>query len=109
VALSDGVDSTSISGFASVRAHFLEAGLLAYFVPGNTWEYVGERLLAVWPGDRTLRLAPPQLERYRRTFNPRADRADYADFCLLGSFERMAISRSLYRLPRPGTRAPARQ
>jgi len=59
----------------------------------------GNRLIAR-TSDRTLRLAPAQLERYRRTFDPRADRADYADFCLLGSFERMAISRSLYRLAR---------
>jgi len=100
VALSDGVDSTSISGFASVRAHFLESGLLAYFVQLNTEDYVEDRLLADCQDDRTLRLAPAQLERYRRTFDPRADRADYADFCLLGSFERMAISRSLYRLAR---------
>jgi Ca-activated chloride channel family protein len=98
VALSDGVDSTSISGFASVRAHFLESGLLAYFVQLNTEDYVEDRLLADCQDDRTLRLSPVQLERYRRTFDPRADRADYADFCLLGSFERMAISRSLYRL-----------
>src|SRR4029434_9105108 len=87
VALSDGVDSTSISRVASLRAHFLEAGLLAYFVQVNTEDYVEDRLLADCQDDRTLRLAPAQLERYRRTFDPRADRADYADFCLLGSFE----------------------
>jgi Ca-activated chloride channel family protein len=98
VALSDGVDSTSISGFASVRAHFLESGLLAYFVQLNTEDYVEDRLLADCQDDRTLRLAPAQLERYRRIFDPRADRADYADFCRLGPFERMAISRSLYQL-----------
>ncbi|MGH8526329.1 MAG: hypothetical protein ACREXY_19615, partial [Gammaproteobacteria bacterium] len=63
-------------------------------------DYVEDRLLADCQDDRTLRLSHAQLERYRRTFDPRADSADYADFCMLGSFERMAISRSLYQLSR---------
>ena len=100
VALTDGVDSTSASDFALARAHFLETGVLAYFVKIDTEDYVEDRLLADCQDDRTLRLSRAQLERYRRTFDPRADGADYADFCILGSFERMAISRSLYKLSR---------
>lgn len=100
VALTDGVDSASVSGFASVRARFLQADLLAYFVQVDTEDYVEDRLLADCQDDRTLRLSRAQLERYRRTFVPRAERADYADFCRLGPFERMAISRSLYQLAR---------
>ena len=100
VALTDGVDSASASDFASVRANLVQAGLLAYFVQVETEDYVEDRLLADCQDDRTLRLSRAQLERYRRTFDPRADRDDYADFCLLGSFERMAISRSLYQLAR---------
>ena len=100
VALTDGVDSASVSNFASACAHFLQAGLLAYFVQVDTEDYVEDRLLADCQDDRTLRLSHAQLERYRRTFDPRADSADYADFCRLGSFERMAISRSLYQLAR---------
>ncbi|MGH9880717.1 MAG: VWA domain-containing protein [Pyrinomonadaceae bacterium] len=100
VALTDGVDSTSVSDFAPARAHLLEAGVLAYFVQVDTQDYVEDRLLADCQDDRTLRLSHAQLERYRRTFDPRADSADYADFCMLGSFERMAISRSLYQLSR---------
>jgi VWFA-related protein len=100
VALTDGVDSNSDSDFASVRAHLLQAGLLAYFVQMDTEDYVEDRLLADCQDDRTLRLSRAQLERYRRTFDPRADQDDYADFCRMGSFERMAISRSLYQLAR---------
>ena len=100
VALTDGVDSTSVSDFALARAHSLQAGLLAYFVQVDTEDYVEDRLLADCQDDRTLRLSRAQLERYRRTFVPRAERADYADFCRLGPFERMAISRSLYQLAR---------
>ena len=100
VALTDGVDSTSVSDFALVRAQAVQAGLLAYFVQVDTEDYVEDRVLGDCQDDRTLRLSRAQLERYRRTFVPRADRADYADFCRLGQFERMAISRSLYRLAR---------
>jgi VWFA-related protein len=100
VALTDGVDSTSVSDFALARGHSLQAGLLAYFVQVDTEDYVEDRLLADCQDDRTLRLSRAQLERYRRTFVPRAERADYADFCQLGPFERMAISRSLYQLAR---------
>lgn len=100
VALTDGVDSASVSSFASVRDHFLQANLLAYFVQVDTEDYVEDRLLADCQDDRTLRLSHAQLERYRRTFVPRAERADYDDFCRLGPFERMAISRSLYQLAR---------
>jgi VWFA-related protein len=100
VALTDGVDSTSLSDFASMRAHFLEAGLLAYFVEIDTENYVEDRLLADCDDDRTLRLSHAQLERYRRIFDPHTDGADYADFCRLGSFQRMAINRSLYKLAR---------
>jgi VWFA-related protein len=100
VALTDGVDSTSVSDFASVRAHFLEAGLLAYIVQVDTEEYVEDQLLIDCQDDRTLRLSQAQLERYRRTFDPRAEKEDYSDFCHLGSLERMTISRSLYQLAR---------
>jgi VWFA-related protein len=100
VALTDGVDSSSRSDFASIRARLLEAGLLAYFVEIDTEDYVEDRLLIDCDDDRTLRLSRAQLERYRRIFDPRADGADYADFCRLGGFQRMAINRSLYKLAR---------
>jgi Ca-activated chloride channel homolog len=100
VALTDGVDSTSVSNFALARGQALKAGLLAYFVQVDTEDYVEDRLLADCQDDRTLRLSRAQLERYRLTFVPRAERADYADFCRLGPFERMTISRSLYQLAR---------
>ena len=100
VGLTDGVDSASLSDFSSMQAHLLKADLLAYFVEIDTENYVEDRLVADCEDDRTLRLSRAQLERYRRIFDPRADEADYSDFCRLGSFERMAINRSLYKLAR---------
>jgi VWFA-related protein len=47
-----------------------------------------------------LTLSAKQLERFRRLFLPSAEKEDYADFCKLGQFERMDISRRLYNLAR---------
>jgi len=100
VALTDGVDSTSASDFASVRAEMLEAGVPAYFVEVDTEDYVEDRLLGDCEDGGALRLSRAQLERYRRNFDPRADAADYSDFCRMGPFERMSVSRALYQLAR---------
>jgi VWFA-related protein len=100
VALTDGVDSTSEADFAGARAQLLQADVLAYFVEIDTEDYVENRLLEECHADSALRLSHIQLERYRRLFNPQADSQDYANFCQLGSFERIQISRSLYQLAR---------
>jgi VWFA-related protein len=100
VALTDGVDSTSASDFASARAQLLGMGVPAYFVEVDTEDYVEGRLLGDCGDDGALRLSRTQLERYRRAFDARAEPADYADFCRMGPFERMAISRALYQLAR---------
>jgi len=100
VALTDGVDSTSDSDFAAARAQLLQSGVLCYFVQVNTEDYVEDRLLRDCQDDGRLSLSKVQLERYRRIFNPRADAEDYTNFCQMGPFERMQISRSLYQLAR---------
>src|SRR5581483_754365 len=50
--------------------------------------------------DGRLTLSAKQLERFRQLFVPSAQKEDYADFCRLGQFERMDISRQLYNLAR---------
>ena len=74
--------------------------MLCYFVEVNTEDYVEDRLLKDCQDDGRLSLSKVQLERYRRIFNPRADAEDYSNFCQMGPFERMQISRSLYQLAR---------
>lgn len=100
VALTDGVDSTSEADFAEARARLQQTGTLAYFVQVNTEEFVEERLMKDCQDDGRLSLSRVQLQRYRKIFDPRADAADYANFCQMGPFERMQISRSLYQLAR---------
>jgi len=100
VALTDGVDSTSESDFEEARAQLKRAGLVAYFVQVNTEEYVEERLMQDCEDDGALRLSRAQLQRYRRVAAPRAEAADFDNFCRMGQFERMDISRTLYRVAR---------
>jgi VWFA-related protein len=100
VALTDGVDSASESDFQTARLKLTRSGIASYFIQVNTEEFVEERLLRDCGDDGAVVLSRKQLERYRRLFVPRARREDYVDFCAMGSFERMQISRELYNLAR---------
>ncbi|HVS20912.1 MAG TPA: VWA domain-containing protein, partial [Pyrinomonadaceae bacterium] len=98
VALTDGVDSTSDSGYDDARAKLLRAGVACYFIQVSTEDYVEDRLLKDCQDDGRLTLSAKQLERFRQLFVPQAQKEDYQDFCRLGQFERMDISRQLYNL-----------
>lgn len=100
VALTDGVDSSSDAEFTEARERLLRAGVTCYFIEVNTEDYVEDRLMRDCNDFGTLRLSRTQLQRYRRIFVPRAPADDYSNFCQLGPFERMKISRDLYNLAR---------
>jgi VWFA-related protein len=100
VALTDGVDSSSNIGFEDARATLARTGVAAYFIQLSTEDYVEDRLLKDCEDDGRLTLSSKQLERFRRLFVPNAQKEDYENFCSLGQFERMDISRRLYNLAR---------
>ena len=100
VALTDGVDSTSDAEFAEARARLKDSGVLSYFIQVNTEEFVEERLLRDCQDNGRLGLSKVQLQRYRRIFAATAEAADFENFCRMGPFERMHISRTLYQLAR---------
>jgi VWFA-related protein len=100
VALTDGVDSASNSDYAQARAKLLRAGVACYFIQVNTEDFVEDRLMQDCQSAGTLRLSRRQLERYRKLFAPRVDASHFDDFCGMGPFERMQISRDLYMLAR---------
>jgi VWFA-related protein len=100
VALTDGVDSSSDSGYEEARARLSRAGVACYFIQVSTEDYVEDRLLKDCQDDGMLSLSAKQLERFRQLFVPGAQKEDYQDFCRLGQFERMDISRQLYNLAR---------
>lgn len=100
VALTDGVDSASNTDFAAARSKLTRAGIASYFIQVNTEDFVEDRLLKDCQDDGRLSLSVKQLQRYRAIFMPRARSEDYVDFCKMGPFERMQISRELYNLAR---------
>jgi Ca-activated chloride channel homolog len=100
VALTDGVDSSSNSDYAEVRSRLLHSGIACYFIQVNTEDFVEDRLMGDCQSTGTIHLSRAQLERYRRIFAPRIDAAHFEDFCGMGPFERMQISRDLYTLAR---------
>lgn len=100
VALTDGVDSSSESEFLPARTKLIRSGIACYFIQVNTEEFVEDRLLKDCQEDGRLTLSQKQLQRYRRVFTPRTRPEDFLEFCEMGSFERMEVSRGLYNLAR---------
>ncbi|HEX7297116.1 MAG TPA: VWA domain-containing protein, partial [Pyrinomonadaceae bacterium] len=98
VALTDGVDSASNSDFPSVRAKLTRSGIACYFIQINTEDFVEDRLMRDCQDDGRLALSQKQLARYKQIFVKGAKAEDYTNFCQMGPFERMSISRSLYNL-----------
>lgn len=102
VALTDGVDSTSSIEFEDARIKIAEAGVACYFVQVNTEDFVEERVLGSCGDETALRFSQTQLRRYRKLLKPRPGRTrpELENFCDLGQFERLDISRKLYKIAR---------
>jgi len=96
VALTDGVDSTSVGSYEEAREMFGQAGIISYFIQVDTREFFEENLL----GDcqSAMRFSAAQIRRYYRTFYPKSKIEKASGFCQLGDFERLDISKSLYEL-----------
>lgn len=96
VALTDGVDSTSITDFADAQQALEKAGIISYFIKVNTRDFFEDNLL----GDCqvAMRFSTAQIRRYYRRFAPGSKIETTDDFCRLGDFERLAISKRLYEL-----------
>ena len=100
VALTDGVDSASNSDFATAKMKLSRAGIACYFIQVNTEDFVEDRLMKDCQDDGRLALSQRQIERYRQIFVPSAKAETFNNFCEMGPFERMSISRELYNLAR---------
>lgn len=96
VALTDGVDSTSSSGFEDAREVLEMAGLVSYFIQVDTRPFFEEGLLG--PCEGATRFSAAQMRRYYRSFGSRANVEQTTNFCQLGDFERLAISKKLYEI-----------
>jgi VWFA-related protein len=100
VALTDGVDSSSNSDFATAKLKLSRVGVACYFIQVNTEDFVEDRLMKDCNDDGQLALSQRQIQRYREIFFPKAKAETFNSFCQMGPFERMSISRELYNLAR---------
>ncbi len=96
VALTDGVDSTSVADFTEIREQFAQAGIVSYFIQVDTREFFEDNLLGDCEG--AMRFSQAQIRRYYQMFNRKAKIEKVSAFCQLGDFERLAISKKLYEI-----------
>lgn len=100
VALTDGVDSVSENNFEEIRPKLLKAGIISYFVQVDTREFFEDNLLGDCESDEVMRFSQSQIKRYYQKYYPKnAARSEKVfNFCNIGSFERLEISKRLYEL-----------
>ncbi|MEO8648417.1 MAG: VWA domain-containing protein, partial [Acidobacteriota bacterium] len=96
VALTDGVDSTSVSDYDEAKEQLERAGIISYFIEVDTRPFFEENLLG--DCEVAIRFSQSQIRRYYRRFYPNAKIEKVSAFCQLGDFERLAISKKLYEL-----------
>jgi Ca-activated chloride channel homolog len=96
VALTDGVDSTSSTGFDEIRERLEGGGITSYFIQIDTRPFFEEGLLG--PCEGATRFSVAQMRRYYRSFGSRSNVEQTTNFCQLGEFEKLAISKKLYEI-----------
>jgi VWFA-related protein len=95
VALTDGVDSSSTADFTEAKEKLEEAGVVSFFIQVDTREFFEESLLG--DCETAVRFSSAQIRRYYRSFKSK-NMEKAVDFCQLGEFERLAISKKLYEI-----------
>ncbi len=96
VALTDGVDSVSLSDFDEVKERVQQKGIVTYFIRLDTRDFFEEGLLQ--DCETATRFSVSQLRRYYKQFETKSKIEKTYDFCSLGYFERLAISKKLYEI-----------
>jgi VWFA-related protein len=96
VALTDGVDSSSTVDFALAKTELESRGLISFFIKVDTRDYFEENLL----GDcqSATQFSKAQIRRYYRSIAAKGNMEKAFNFCDLGDFERLAISKRLYEI-----------
>ncbi|MCS6873547.1 MAG: VWA domain-containing protein [Pyrinomonadaceae bacterium] len=96
VALTDGVDSVSVADFDEVLELVQKKGILVYFIQLDTRDFFEEGLLQ--DCEIATKFSAAQLRRYYKQFGAKSKVEKTYDFCSLGYFERLAISKKLYEI-----------
>lgn len=96
VALTDGVDSSSSADFSMAKEEFEQLGLITFFIRVDTRDFFEAGLL----GDcqSAVGFSSAQIRRYYRGISTKPGMEKAVNFCQLGDFERLAISKKLYEM-----------
>lgn len=96
VALTDGVDSSSAFDFSLAKEELGQVGVISFFIKVDTREFFEENLL----GDcqSAIRFSSAQMRRYYRSIAAKPNMEKAVNFCQLGDFERLAMSKKLYEI-----------
>ncbi len=96
VALTDGVDSTSLAEFAEIKDALQKRGIICFFIKVDTRDFFEEGLL----GDcqSATRFSTAQIRRYYKSIKAEKNTEKATTFCGLGDFERLAVSKRLYEI-----------
>jgi len=96
VALTDGVDSTSGSEFVMAKEELEQAGVVSFFIKVDTRDFFESNLLG--DCEVAMRFSIAQIRRYYRSIAGKPGMEKTFNFCQLGDFERLAISKRLYEI-----------
>ncbi len=96
VALTDGVDSTSGSDFQIAKEELERVGVIAFFIKVDTRDFFESNLLG--DCESAMRFSTAQIRRYYRSIAAKPGMEKTFNFCQLGDFERLAISKRLYQI-----------
>ena len=96
VALTDGVDSTSAGDFKTAKEELGQVGVISFFIKVDTQEFFEETLLG--DCETAIRFSTAQIRRYYQTISSKGKMEKAANFCQLGDFERLAVSKKLYEI-----------
>lgn len=96
VALTDGVDSTSDAGFDEVQELLNKSGITTYFININTRDEFEQNIL----GDcqTATHFSTSQIRRYYSSISNSSKLEKVYDFCKIGDFERLAMSKLFYQI-----------
>lgn len=96
VALTDGVDSSSALDFELAKDELGQLGVVSFFIKVDTRSFFEENLLG--DCESATRFSSAQIRRYYRSIASKPSMEKATNFCELGDFERLAMSKRLYEL-----------
>jgi Ca-activated chloride channel family protein len=96
VALTDGVDSTSSADFLLAKEALEQIGVMTFFIKVDTRDFFEANLTG--DCETAMKFSTAQIRRYYRTIAAKPGMERTFDFCKLGDFEKLAISKRLYEV-----------